>query len=185
MTRALGLAAERVVMAMSTGTEALIRLATPSDALELARLRWDSRVEGESNHSRAGFLRDCEVWLGDALASGRWVAAVAESEPGSLCGCMFLQSVAKVPVPGATHREWGYVTNSFVDSQRRGQGIGQRLLHLLIEAGEDRRLEFLIVWPSERAVPFYRRAGFRPVSDVHARPDEPPLELLLSARNGS
>ena len=41
-------------------------------------------------------------------------------------------------------------------------------------------MEFLIVWPSEAALAFYRRAGFRPVSDVHVGPDdEPPLELML------
>jgi hypothetical protein len=38
----------------------------------------------------------------------------------------------------------------------------------------------LIVWPSKEAVPFYARAGFRPVSEVHAGDDdEPPLELVL------
>lgn len=38
----------------------------------------------------------------------------------------------------------------------------------------------LIVWPSDDAVAFYVRAGFRPVSGVPAAPnDEPPLELVL------
>jgi ribosomal protein S18 acetylase RimI-like enzyme len=89
--------------------------------------------------------------------------------------------VEKVPVPGAKQREWGYVTNAFVDSQRRGQGIGRDLLRFLIAAAESRGLEFLIVWPSDEAVAFYGRAGFRPVSDVHVgSEDQPPLELMLS-----
>ncbi len=42
-------------------------------------------------------------------------------------------------------------------------------------------VEFLIVWPSDEAVAFYGRAGFRPVSDVHVgSEDTPPLELKLS-----
>jgi len=94
---------------------------------------------------------------------------------------MFLQCVEKVPAPGATERAWGYVTNAFVDSARRGQGIGQNLLRLLVRTAQDRGLEFLIVWPSEAAVAFYQREGFHPVSDVHVgSDDEPPLELMLS-----
>jgi hypothetical protein len=80
-------------MPMNTGNEVPIREAMPSDATELARLRWDSRVEDQSAQLRAEFLRDCEAWLREALASRRWVAAIAESEPHSLCGCMFLQYV--------------------------------------------------------------------------------------------
>src|SRR4030095_5553238 len=88
------------------------------------------------------------AWFRESLESGRWVMAVAAG-PASLCGCMFLQCVEKVPAPGAKHRKWGYVTNSFVDSRYRGQGIGQQLLKLLIETARKRGLGFLIVWPSE------------------------------------
>lgn len=165
---------------MNTG-EVIVREARPSDVGELARLRWDSRVEDQAGYSREQFLRDCEAWLQESLANGRWVIAVAECAPGLLCGCMFLQFIAKVPAPGKDEREWGYVTNAFVDSEARDKGVGQRLLSLLIEAAKHRCLEFLIVWPSEAAVEFYRRAGFQPVSQAHARPDdEPPLELMLS-----
>ena len=172
-------------MPMNTGNEIVIREAIPLDVEELARLRWDSRFEDQSAHSRTEFLRDCEAWLREALASGSWVMAVAECRPNSLCGCMFLQCVAKVPAPGAKKRAWGYVTNAFVDSPQRGQGVGQKLLHRLIEVAQGRRLEFLIVWPSEPAVAFYWRAGFQPVSKVHVGPDdEPPLELMLSVTVG-
>jgi ribosomal protein S18 acetylase RimI-like enzyme len=158
----------------------VIREAIPSDIAELARLRWDSRVEGQSVHSRAEFLRECEVWLRERLASGRWIMAVAESGQDLLSGCMFLQCVEKVPAPGATQREWGYLTNSYVEPQQRGHGIGQKLLQLLIDAARNRGLEFLIVWPSEASVAFYRRAGFHPVSEVHVgADDEPPLELMM------
>ena len=167
---------------MNAGQDIIIREATAADASELARLRWDSRVEDQSGQSRTAFLGECEVWLREALASRRWIMAVAESTPNALSGCMFLQCVEKVPAPGATPRAWGYVTNSFVDSDQRGHGIGQKLLQLLIEGAQNRGLEFLIVWPSAAAVAFYRRAGFRPVSEVHAEADddEPPLELTFT-----
>ena len=136
---------------------------------------------GSARHSRAEFLIGCEAWLDEALASRRWIIAVAETESRSLCGCIFLQCVDKVPEPGGVQRAWGYVTNSYVVSQQRGQGVGRQLLDLLLGEARVRRLEFLIVWPSRGAVSFYRRAGFRPVSEAHAAgDDEPPLELALS-----
>ena len=173
------------VMPMNTGSAVLIREARPSDAQELARLRWDSRGEDEPGHSRIEFLNDCETWLREALSSGPWVIAAAESEPNSLCGCMFLQCIPKVPAPGANRRAWGYITNAYVDYRQRSHGIGRKLLDLLIEAARNRKLEFLIVWPSEAAVAFYNRAGFRSVSEVHVgSDDEPPLELMLSVAVG-
>jgi len=174
---------------MDSNTEPtlLIREAIPADIAQLARLRWDSRLEDQSAQPRAAFLEECETWLRDALASRRWIIAVAASGLNDLAGCMFLQCVEKVPAPGATPRAWGYLTNSFVDPEHRGHGIGQKLLQLLIDAAHNRRLEFLIVWPSEGAVAFYRRAGFRPVSEAHAgaNDDEPPLELMLSIFAGT
>jgi ribosomal protein S18 acetylase RimI-like enzyme len=170
------------VMPMNTRDEIIVREAMASDAAELARLRWDSRVEDHLTHSRTEFFRECEVWICEALTSRRWIMAVAECGSDSLSGCMFLQCIEKVPAPGSSQRAWGYVTNAFVDSQRRGQGVGQKLLELLIEAARNRGLEFLIVWPSEASVAFYRRAGFRPVSEVHVgADDEPPFELVLAS----
>jgi len=169
----------------NTGGELLIREANASDVAELARLRWDSRVDEQSHCSRDEFLRECEAWLREKLTSNSWFFAVAESSPG-LSGCMFLQCIEKVPAPGAKQRAWGYVTNSFVDPPKRGQKIGEQLLHLLILVAHDRDLELLIVWPSEAAVAFYQRAGFRPVSEVHVGPDdEPPLELMLPIAQSS
>ena len=159
---------------------AVVRLAKTKDSAELARLRWDFRAEDQPGTSRAEFLTACEAWLQGTLKSLRWVIAVAESEVNSLCGCMYLQCVESVPIPGRIRRGWGYVTNCYVASQQRGQGVGQKLLELLIDAARIRKLEFLVVWPSKEAVSFYQRAGFRRVSEVHAGPgDEPPLEMML------
>ena len=157
-----------------------VREATPADGAELARLRWDFRVGEHPEQSRAGFFQDFGAWLADAMASGRWVVAVAEAAPDALCGCMYLELVSKLPVPGKSRRMWGYITSCYVASEQRGQGIGRKLLDLLINAARARGLEFLILWPSEEAVSFYRRAGFRPVSEVYAgTDDEPPLALAL------
>jgi GNAT superfamily N-acetyltransferase len=157
-----------------------VREASLADVVELARLRWEFRGDSQSVQAQSDFMQDCDAWLRDAIRSGRWVITVAASETGSLLGCMYLQCIEKVPSPGEIRRAWGYVTNCYVAVERRGTGVGRNLLDLLIDVARARRLEFLIVWPSDRAVSFYGRAGFQPTTEVHAGPDdEPPLELVL------
>lgn len=157
-----------------------VREASRNDAHGLARLRWDYRVADHENQARDEFIDECEAWLISALSSKRWTIAVASSQDDSLCGCMYLQSVDKVPNPGDFNRAWGYVTNSYVAPERRGCGIGRSLLNLVVDMARARALEFLIVWTGEEAISLYERAGFRPASRVHDRADDsPPLELEL------
>jgi len=156
-----------------------VRYAEPEDAAELARLRWEFRPEDQPDQELEDFSLEFGEWLAEALASD-WMAAVADDN-GALVGCMFLRSVSKVPNPGARDRAWGYLTNSYVAPTHRGRGVGARLLDLLIAGSRDLGHEFLIVWPSEEAVSFYGRAGFREVAEVHAGGDDyPPLELTLT-----
>lgn len=158
----------------------VVRRAEPRDATELARLRWEFRPDDQPNQDFDAFSREFAEWLQEAMTSD-WMAAVADDGSGALVGCSFLRSVSKVPNPGARDRAWGYVTNSYVAPVHRGQGMGARLLELVVSAARERRHELLIVWPSEEALAFYRRAGFRELADVHGGPDDyPPLELILS-----
>jgi L-amino acid N-acyltransferase YncA len=160
---------------------AVVRQAVAGDARELARLRWDFREEEQPGRSRSAFLASFEEWFRGALSTGRWVVVVAESQPGVVCGCMYLECIDKVPSPAATASAWGYVTNCYIASEWRRAGLGTQMLQSLVREARARRLEFLIVWPSREAVSFYRRAGFQPVADVHAGDDDsPPLELNLS-----
>ncbi|HZD04830.1 MAG TPA: N-acetyltransferase [Longimicrobiales bacterium] len=157
-----------------------VRRAEPGDAPELARLRWEFRPQDQPNQEWEAFSQEFEEWLAQALASA-WVVSVADQGDGILVGCMFLRSVGKVPNPGTRDRAWGYVTNSYVAPTHRGRGIGARLLDVLVGGARERGHEFLIVWPSEKAVSFYARAGFREVVEVHSGADDhSPLELLLT-----
>lgn len=162
------------------GMGVTVRRAQPRDAAELARLRWEFRPEDQPAQALDDFSRKFETWFAEASASD-WMAAVADDGGGALVGCVFLRSVDKVPNPGARDRAWGYVTNAYVAETHRGQGVGGKLLEVVLAAARERGHEFLIVWPSEEALSFYVRAGFKEVADVHGGPDDyPPLELVLS-----
>lgn len=52
------------------------------------------------------------------------------------------------------------MTSVYALPEVRNQGIGSLLLRRVIEWAKEQRLELLLLWPSERSVPFYERAGF-------------------------
>jgi GNAT superfamily N-acetyltransferase len=161
-----------------------VRLATPQDARQLAELRWLSRDAAERDREPfEEFQRGFDAWLAAAAVSDIWRIAVATSAAGTLLGCMYLHFVEKVPTPGEPRRRWAYVTHAYVREGHRGAGIGSSLLAMLVELAWCERLDFLIVWPSGRAVPFYERAGFlSPERERQALPDDEPAFILHLAK---
>jgi len=116
-----------------------IRPADPADADELARLRWDFRVEHGTPVSSTfeAFAEGFRAFATDVLADGAaWRAWVAE-DGGRLVGCAWLQLVEKIPHPS------------------RG-----RLLDAAMAYAREHEAAEAVVWPTPRSVSFYRRAGF-------------------------
>ena len=68
--------------------------------------------------------------------------------------------VVKMPKPNRLHDTFGYVTNVYTRPAYRNQGIGSELMRHVIEWAGGLDMENLLVWPSERSIPFYERAGF-------------------------
>jgi N-acetylglutamate synthase-like GNAT family acetyltransferase len=141
-----------------------IRRATPGDADELARLRWDFRVEHGTRVSPTfeAFAEEFRAFTTDVLADGtRWRAWVAQDE-GRLVGCAWLQIVEKVPHPsrGRWERPIAYVTNVYVEPALRDEGLGTRLLDAAITHAREHEAAEAVVWPTPRSASFYRRAGF-------------------------
>jgi GNAT superfamily N-acetyltransferase len=71
-------------------------------------------------------------------------------------------SVPKVPKPSKLDDGYGYVTSVHAREPYRNQGIGSELLRHVQAWARIQDLEFLVLWPSQRSVPFYARAGFHP-----------------------
>lgn len=139
------------------------RVATPADLPQIADLRWRLRVDDATVSDRglydrfvADFIRICsEEWRPDEMI--HWIAAHGEQ----VLAIMSVALIRKLPSPENLRGRWGYITNSYVLPAARNAGIGRQLLAAIEHWARAEDLELLLVWPSERAYPFYERAGFR------------------------
>jgi ribosomal protein S18 acetylase RimI-like enzyme len=141
-----------------------IRRATIEDADELARLRWDFRVEHGTPTSRTfdAFAEEFRRFATDVLADETpWRTWVAQDDD-RLVGCVWLQFVEKIPHPsrGRWERPIAYVTNMYVEPALRDEGLGARLLDAAMAYAREQETAEAVVWPTPRSVSFYRRAGF-------------------------
>lgn len=148
-------------------TDFRVRQAAADDAPVLARLRWEFKQEDSEGGpvDPARSMEQAERWIRERLAGGRWLAWVAESG-GQVCGHVFLHLIERVPEPYEDNIPTGYVTNFYVAPSQRDRGFGAALLEALQAYARHQGMDTLIVWPSERSVPLYRRAGFQPSAEL-------------------
>jgi GNAT superfamily N-acetyltransferase len=141
-----------------------IRPATTEDADELARLRWEFRIESGTPASLARDAFDAEMraFVGSALADGAPWRAWVVADDDRLVGCVWLHLVEKVPHPGRARweRPIAYVTSMYVEPERRNGGLGRELIDAAIGFARAREVDGVVLWPSPRSRPFYERAGF-------------------------
>ena len=139
-----------------------VRIAGPEDWMQLARLRWEFRLEHGTPASMTfeRFSDEFRAFAEEALA-GPWRVWVAV-DGEALVGCVWLQLVEKVPHPnrGRWERPLGYVTNMYVAPWQRNAGLGRRLLDEALGFATEQGVDGVVVWPSERSISFYERAGF-------------------------
>jgi GNAT superfamily N-acetyltransferase len=117
------------------------------------------RRTGHPTQPFAAFAEGCVEFVRSALASGRWAIWVAESD-GRMVAHIYVQVVEKVPRPGRDAARWGYTTAVYAAPGARDKGIDSLLLRRVIDWAKEQELELLLLWPSDRSVPFYERAGF-------------------------
>jgi N-acetylglutamate synthase-like GNAT family acetyltransferase len=143
-------------------SETVIREATAGDVEVLAHLRYQFAVESNrlGPQSLEDFIAHFSAYVRAALATGRWRAVVAERD-GRIVGHAYLETMDKLPVPGRPYRRMGYITNVFVEPQLRNAGVGAEIVGEMIRLGRDMELESLVLWPTPRSVPFYKRLGFQ------------------------
>jgi GNAT superfamily N-acetyltransferase len=138
------------------------RIATDDDVNTLAKMRWDFRLEENPAtpvHDQATFVVACAEFLRQGLQNQQWTYWVAVYD-GMIVAHIFVQRIAKIPKPNRLSDAFGYVTNVYTRSTFRNQGIGSQLMAQVVQWALAQDLENLLVWPSERSVPYYQRAGF-------------------------
>ena len=140
----------------------IYRPAVADDFEQLARLRWDFRTEYTQDPPPIpweAFRQMMLDFLRQAFESGEWTVWVAEEE-GQIVAQAFIRRIQKVPRPAKVQPAFGYVTNVFTRPAYRNQGVGAELMRCVQAWAKAKGLEMLVLWPSKRAVSFYRRAGF-------------------------
>ena len=152
------------------------RLATKEEINQLVRMRWDFTLEDypemiTASDGYEAFEEECTDFLEQALASDRWHIWIAEDK-GRVISHMYIELIEKVPRPGRITRPFAYMTNVYTVPDWRGKGIGGKLLSQVNAWVKDNDYEFVIVWPSEEGVDFYKRHGYEQCND--------PLEYVPS-----
>jgi GNAT superfamily N-acetyltransferase len=138
-----------------------IRLASKSDAVTLARLRYELRSSShEVIENEEEFLERCAAWMNERLRQrSYWQCWIAERQSIAV-GAVWAQLIEKIPNPIAEPEHYVYLTNFYVREEYRDQGLGSRLLAAVLDWAKSKNAEMIILWPTERSKPFYLRHGF-------------------------
>ncbi|MFR9749674.1 N-acetyltransferase family protein [Nocardia sp. 004] len=154
-------------MPMTHTPDVVIRQAEDRDIQALAQLRrrWSEEQAGRSLEDN-GFDEQFAQWY--AAESEHRTIFLAEIDSNTV-GMVNLTIFERMPRPGQPASRWGYLGNAFVLVEHRCQGIGAALLNALIAYARSRECIRIVLSPTDRSVPFYRRAEFGPATMLLAR----------------
>lgn len=141
-----------------------IRLATLQDIGQLVQMRWDFTLEDYPNKTYSEedwdrFSIECSAFLHQAIRSERWHIWVAESD-NEIVSHIYIELIQKVPRPGRITYPFAYMTNVYIKEMYRRKGIGTKLLTTINHWIQENKYEFVIVWPSEDGIEFYKKNGY-------------------------
>lgn len=146
---------------------ATVRTAGTTDVDALGALRRQWVEEQGATGPDPGFADRFDAWFKDEMRQRTfWIAEIA----GAPVGMVNLLTFTRMPTPGRSAGAWGYLGNMYVTPERRNEGIGGLLLTALLAHADAAGLERVVLSPTERSVPFYRRAGFDAADQLLLRP---------------
>ena len=140
----------------------IFRTADVSDVPALAAMRWSFRgEEGEvPGESQEAFAKRFGDFVSAGIRSGDWTYWLAETDERELASQMAVGVIPSIPRPSRASDQWGYLTDCYTLPRFRNQGVGSALLTRIAQWAAARDLEMILVWPSEKALSLYTKAGF-------------------------
>jgi len=143
--------------------------ASPAHLLEVGGLRWDDATAAgaQTGTTRAAFAEQFRDW-GEAHSATHHGYVGVDTAHRAVLAFGFLAVTPRVPTAERHRRTCADVQSVWVAPDRRGDGIGGRLVTALLDLALDLGVEHVTVHSSSRAVTLYERVGF-----VHDR------ELLI------
>jgi len=153
----------------------IIRLASYSDIEALIKMRLDFTLEYSTNliiseSMYEEYYKETKLFLEKAIESKQWFIWIVEVN-NEVVSHIFLELIHKVPRPGGKTNPFVYMTNVYTLPQFRSQGIGSKLLEHIKNWSKGNNYEFIIVWPSDKSIDFYKNNEY-----VHCIE---PMELML------
>ncbi len=126
-------------------------------ALAWLRHRWRVEEAGETGEEVASFEARFREWYGAHRSTHvGYLASV-----GSIAvGCAWLCVIDRIPSPERFVRRGGMLQSVYVEPARRNGGVGEGLIRRMIDDARAMKLDYVMVHPSARSFPFYRRLGF-------------------------
>ncbi len=146
---------------------ARIRIAGEADVEAMADLRRQWTEERRGVGPDPDFVDRFRAWFAvEAHQRTFWLAVVGDD----LVGMTNLLQFERMPSPQIDAGRWGYLGNMFVRPEHRSTGIGRQLLDAVVAHADALGLVRIVLSPTERSVPFYRRAGFDDAHQLLVRP---------------
>jgi GNAT superfamily N-acetyltransferase len=130
-----------------------VRRADAGDGPTLARLRrmW---ADEDGPVGDPSFDERFADWFGrEAEHRITWVA----ERSGQAVGMINVTVFVRMPRPSGPDRRWGYIANVFVLAAHRNTGVSSALLDAAAAHACDHGFVRLVLNPSERSIPLYRR----------------------------
>ncbi len=136
-----------------------IRNATHADLPAFMTLRriWAEETDGPAQDP--DFEDRFTDWFERTVPTRRTWIAYADGVP---VGMMSMGLFERVPKPDKPQSFWGYLSTAFVVPEARNAGVGRLLLDAVLDHARSEGFARVVLHPSDRAIPFYHRAGFGP-----------------------
>jgi GNAT superfamily N-acetyltransferase len=135
--------------------------ASPARLREVGGLRWDDATSAgaDTGTTRDAFAEQFHDWAVAHSASHHGLVGVDVAE-GTVLAFGFLAVTPRVPTAERHRRTYGDVQSVWVAPDRRGAGVGARLVTALLDLARELGVEHVTVHSSTRAVTLYERVGF-------------------------